>query len=186
MTFTPAELDARDTAKTVVVDVRTPGEYATGHVPGAICVPLESLDALLPELRTAATACELVVVCATGQRAGIARERLTFAGVRARTLAGGTDAWRATGLPVATAPHPERAVWAMDRQVRFTAGSLVLLGLALGRRAPRARLLSAGVAAGLVYSGLSNTCGLARVLGKLPLNRPDASALDSARRALRG
>ncbi|MEU0144062.1 hypothetical protein ABZ203_30300, partial [Streptomyces albidoflavus] len=55
----------------------------------------------------------------------------------------------------------------------------------LGRRAPRARLLSAGVAAGLVYSGLSNTCGMAALLGKLPFNRPTPAVLDTARAALR-
>uniref|UniRef100_UPI0013CEAD4A YgaP family membrane protein n=1 Tax=Streptomyces sp. S5 TaxID=1456735 RepID=UPI0013CEAD4A len=88
-------------------------------------------------------------------------------------------------LPVEQGPAPARAIWAMDRQVRFAAGSLVLAGLALGRRAPRARLLSAGVATGLVYSGLSNTCGMAALLGKLPFNRPEPAVLDTARAALR-
>ncbi|WP_329113298.1 rhodanese-like domain-containing protein [Streptomyces sp. NBC_01465] len=184
-TISPAELNLRDLDKTYVLDVRAPGEYAAGHIPGAINVPLDSLGELVPDLREASARRELVVVCAAGSRSATACERLAAADVRATGLTGGTQAWQAAGLPVDTAPHEGRAVWAMDRQVRFTAGMLVLTGLAVGLRAPRARLISAGVASGLVYSGLSNTCGMAAVLGKLPFNRPSSATLDSTRRALR-
>lgn len=185
-TISPSDLDARDATATVVLDVRAPGEYASGHLPGAVNLPLDSLVALLPELREAADRRELFVVCAAGARSVTACERLADAGIAAVGVTGGTDGWRAAGLPLETSPGEGRAVWAMDRQVRFAAGSLVLLGLTLGRRAPRGRLLSVGVASGLVYSGLSNTCGMAAVLGKLPFNRPRPGALDSAREALRG
>lgn len=60
----------------------------------------------------------------------------------------------------------------MERQVRLTAGSLVLLGLLLGLLAhPAFALLSAAVAGGLVFSALTDTCGMAAVLGRLPFNR---------------
>ncbi|MFE0102494.1 rhodanese-like domain-containing protein [Streptomyces sp. NPDC059009] len=184
-TLAPAELKARPADGTLVVDVRTPAEYASGHVPGAVNVPAEHLDDLLPDLRAAAEHRGIVVVCAAGQRSATACARLAEAGVAAVGLAGGTQAWTAEGLAVDTAPRPGRAIWAMDRQVRFTAGSLVLLGIALGRRAPKGRLLAAGVASGLVYSGVSNTCGMAALLGRLPFNRPEPGALDTARAALR-
>ncbi|MEV5607631.1 rhodanese-like domain-containing protein [Streptomyces sp. NPDC052225] len=184
-TLAPAELHARSADSTLVVDVRSPGEFAAGHVPGAVNVPADHLDALLPDLREAAERRRIVVVCAAGQRSAAACAKLADAGVEAVGLAGGTQAWTADGLPVDTAAHAGRGVWAMDRQVRFTAGSLVLLGLALGQRAPKARLLAAGIASGLVYSGLSNTCGMAAMLGKLPFNRPAPGALDAARAALR-
>ncbi|MFE1953313.1 MULTISPECIES: rhodanese-like domain-containing protein [Streptomyces] len=184
-TLAPAELHARSADSTLVVDVRAPGEFAAGHVPGAINVPAEHLDDLLPDLRAAAERRHIVVVCAAGRRSAAACAKLADAGVEAVGLAGGTQAWSADGLPVHTVDRPGRSVWAMDRQVRFAAGSLVLLGLALGRRAPKGRLLAAGVASGLVYSGVSNTCGMAVMLGKLPFNRPEPGALDSARAALR-
>ncbi|MEV3858947.1 rhodanese-like domain-containing protein [Streptomyces sp. NPDC050095] len=184
-TLAPAELHARSADDTLVVDVRGPGEYAAGHVPGAVNVPAEHLDALLPDLRDAAQRRRLVVVCAAGVRSAAACATLAEAGIDAVGLAGGTQAWTAEGLPVDTAAHEGRTVWAMDRQVRFAAGSLVLLGLALGRRAPKGRLVAAGVASGLVYSGLSNTCGMAAVLGRLPFNRPRPGALDVARAELR-
>ncbi|MDG4858614.1 rhodanese-like domain-containing protein [Streptomyces sp. T-3] len=184
-TLTPAELTARSADKTLVLDVRAPGEYAAGHVPGAVNLPLDQLATLLPELREAATRRALIVVCAAGQRSATACDLLTEAGIEATGLAGGTDAWRSAGLSLDTAAHEGRKIWAMDRQVRFTAGSLVLIGLAAGLRSPRARLLAAGVASGLVHSGLSNTCGMASVLGRLPFNRPRPEALDTARQALR-
>lgn len=185
MTISPADLHAREASKTLVLDVRAPGEFAAGHLPGAVNLPLDSIAALLPELADAAGRRELFVVCATGRRSADARERLSDAGIAATGVEGGTEGWTAAGLPVEQGPTPARAIWAMDRQVRFAAGSLVLAGLTLGRRAPRARLLSAGVATGLVYSGLSNTCGMAALLGKLPFNRPEPAVLDTARAALR-
>ncbi|WP_306319492.1 MULTISPECIES: rhodanese-like domain-containing protein [unclassified Streptomyces] len=184
-TLAPAELRGRAADDTLVLDVRAPAEYASGHVPGALNVPADLIDALLPELRDAAERRRIVVVCAAGQRSAAACAKLAEAGVDALGLDGGTQAWTAEGLPVDTAERPERAVWAMDRQVRFAAGSLVLLGLALGRRTPKSRLLAAGIASGLVYSGVSNTCGMAALLGKLPFNRPAPGTLDTARAALR-
>ncbi|MFI6873885.1 rhodanese-like domain-containing protein [Streptomyces sp. NPDC050400] len=184
-TLTPTELHARPTDSTLVLDVRAPGEFASGHVPGAVNVPAEHLDELVPDLRDAAERRRIVVVCAAGSRSAAACAKLADAGVEAVGLAGGTQAWTADGRPVDTVERAGRGVWAMDRQVRFAAGSLVLAGLALGRRAPKGRLLAAGIASGLVYSGLSNTCGMAAMLGKLPFNRPEPGALDAARAALR-
>ncbi|WP_199549791.1 rhodanese-like domain-containing protein [Streptomyces sp. N35] len=182
--LTPAELDAEDTGTTLIIDVRGPGEYAAGHVPGALNLPLDSLPQLLDDVRAAAARRELIVVCAAGMRSATACAQLAAAGIEARGLEGGTDAWRAAGLPVETAALPERNVWAMDRQVRFTAGSLVLVGLAGSLVTPWAALLSAGIAGGLVYSGVSNTCGMAVMLGKLPFNRPRPAALAPVREAL--
>ncbi|MFI6939996.1 rhodanese-like domain-containing protein [Streptomyces sp. NPDC050418] len=183
-TLTAVELSAKDADATLVIDVRGPGEFAAGHVPGALNLPLDSLPQLLDDLRAAASRRELIVVCAAGMRSANACAQLADAGVAATGLDGGTDAWRAAGLPVETAAQPERNVWAMDRQVRFTAGSLVLAGLAGSLVTPWAALLSAGIAGGLVYSGVSNTCGMAAMLGKLPFNRPRPAALAPVRAAL--
>ncbi|MEU4878385.1 rhodanese-like domain-containing protein [Streptomyces sp. NPDC021608] len=169
-----------------VIDVRTPGEYATGHLPDAHNLPLDDLDRALPALREAAGRGELLVVCASGNRSRGACELLARHGIPAATLDGGTTAWATSGgdlhRPAATA----RPRWAMDRQVRLTAGSIILLGLILGALAhPAFELLSAAAAAGLVYSALSNTCAMASLLGKLPYNRTDRAALDTTITALR-
>jgi hypothetical protein len=122
----------------------------------------------------------LVVVCASGARSATARDRLTGQGIAAVSLDGGTDAWAAAGHRLEHIPGA-RAVWPMERQVRLAAGSLVLLGLLVDLVVPGFRVLSFLIGGGLVFSALSNTCGMAAVLSKLPYNRrqPAGSGLDA-------
>lgn len=165
-------------AEFLLIDVRTPGEYAGGHIPGARNIPLDRLEEALPALGTAgAGGRPLLVVCASGARSARACERLAARGTAAATLAGGTAAWAAAGYALHR-PAGARAVWPMERQVRLAAGGLTLLGLAAGRRAPAARWLSAGIGAGLVFSAVTDTCGMAAVLARLPFNRAAAGADD--------
>ncbi|MGJ5892154.1 transporter [Streptomyces sp. V2] len=181
--LTPAEAHAR-LAELTVVDVRTPGEHATGHVPGALNIPLDHLADTLPDLREAAAHGTLLVVCASGNRSARARDLLAEHGIPATDLTGGTTAWAAQGHPLSEPAG--RRTWSMERQVRFTAGATVLTGLALGALTHRSfRLLSAGIASGLVFSAVTDTCGMAAVLAKLPHNRPAGPDLDAARAALR-
>lgn len=169
--LTIAELHAR-VADAIVIDVRTPGEYASGHVPGAHNVPLDRLDEALPVLRETESDGPLAVVCTTGARSANAAERLAAAGVPAASVEGGTSAWAGAGHELArTEGAPVRARWAMDRQVRLTAGSLVVLALLLDLVLPGARFVALAIGAGLVFSAVTNTCGMAAVLAKLPYNR---------------
>ncbi|MGW7435025.1 rhodanese-like domain-containing protein, partial [Streptomyces sp. NPDC054849] len=162
-----------------VVDVRTPGEFASGHLPDAVNIPLDGIGRALPDLRQAARRRPLLVVCASGARAENAVATLSSHGVDASSLTGGTAAWTSAGHRLDHPAGRQRNVWAMERQVRFTAGSVVLLGLALGFLVhPAFQLLSAGIAAGLVFSALSNTCGMAVVLGRLPFNQRGKAPLD--------
>ncbi|WP_405676558.1 rhodanese-like domain-containing protein [Streptomyces sp. NBC_00868] len=164
-----------------VVDVRTPGEFASGHLPNAVNVPLDRIGRALPDLRQAAEHRTLLVVCASGARAENAVATLASHGIDASNLTGGTAAWAAAGHGLDRPEGRTRNVWSMERQVRFTAGSVVLLGLALGFLVhPAFRWLSAGIAAGLVFSALSNTCGMAVVLGGLPFNRRREAPLDTS------
>ncbi|MFF7794560.1 rhodanese-like domain-containing protein [Streptomyces sp. NPDC007991] len=166
-----------------IIDVRTPGEYATGHLPDAHNIPLDHLDAALPALNVAAERGDLLVVCASGARSAQACRRLAEAGITAATLTGGTSTWTRLGHDVHR-PAGVRTPWPMERQVRLAAGSLVLSGLLAGRLRPAARWISAGVAGGLVFSAVTDTCGMARLLAKLPYNRPKATDLDSTLTAL--
>ncbi|MEU8777349.1 rhodanese-like domain-containing protein [Streptomyces sp. NPDC048606] len=190
MTHHPRALDARQAhgrlPDLIVLDVRTPGEYAAGHLPGALNIPLDHLTRALPDLREAAAHGEILLVCASGARSESAREALASHGVHTVTLTGGTRAWTEAGHPLDHPEnHPDRTAWSMERQVRLTAGSVVLTGLALGRLRPAFRLTAAGVAGGLVFSALTDTCGMASLLAKLPHNRPRRGALDTTLAALR-
>ncbi|MFH8804830.1 rhodanese-like domain-containing protein [Streptomyces sp. NPDC017936] len=185
VTLTPDQARSR-LHELTVIDVRTPGEYAGGHLPGALNIPLDQLDRALPDLRGAAERGELLVVCASGARSGNACRTLAENGVRAATLAGGTGAWAAQGNDLERPGGSTKATWGMERQVRLTAGSVVLLGLALGETVhPAFRLLSAGIAGGLVLSAVTDTCGMAALLAELPHNRPRRADLDAALARLR-
>ncbi|WP_200301475.1 rhodanese-like domain-containing protein [Streptomyces adelaidensis] len=165
-----------------VVDVRTPGEYASGHLPGALNVPLDQLERALPALKESTA--ELLMVCRSGARSAKACVLLAEHGVTAATLTGGTLAWAAGGHELHRPAGGARTTWAMERQVRFTAGALVLVGLGLGLLHPAWQLLSAGIAGGLVFSAVTDTCGMAMALGKLPHNRPRPADLDATLAAL--
>ncbi|HET8603407.1 MAG TPA: rhodanese-like domain-containing protein [Marmoricola sp.] len=80
-----------------VLDVREPAEYAAGHVPGAMLVPMTRLavspPALDPQRR-------VYVVCATGNRSRAMTDLLCARGFDAVSVAGGTEAWVRSGRPV--------------------------------------------------------------------------------------
>jgi rhodanese-related sulfurtransferase len=193
MTFAmtaPTALDPRQARSRLqeltVIDVRTPGEYAGGHIPGALNIPLDQLDRALPDIRTAAQRGEVLVVCASGARSENACRILADEGIHTATLVGGTGAWAAQGHDLHRPEGSTKATWGMERQVRLTAGSVVLMGLALGEFVhPAFRLLSAGIAGGLVLSAVTNTCGMAAMLAKLPYNRPRQADLEATLTRLR-
>ena len=83
-----------------VLDVRRRGEWDRFHLAGATLVPLSQLPERAKELDRAA---EWSVVCASGYRSVIAASVLERAGLRARNVTGGMDAYRRAGLPVEAA-----------------------------------------------------------------------------------
>lgn len=189
--MTPPTALATEEARTrlhelIIIDVRTPGEFAGGHLPGALNIPLDRVQRALPDIRHAAERGDVLVVCASGARSENACRVLAENGVTAATLSGGTGAWAADGHELHRPQGTSRATWGMERQVRLTAGALVLLGLLLGLVVhPAFQIVSAGIAGGLVFSALTNTCGMAAMLAKLPHNRPRTADLDSTLAALR-
>ncbi|HEY9328694.1 MAG TPA: rhodanese-like domain-containing protein [Streptomyces sp.] len=80
-----------------VIDVREFDEYATGHVPGALSLPLPALGAALGELPADRP---VHVICASGNRSAWAAEHLAGFGVDAVSVVGGTAGWARTGRPL--------------------------------------------------------------------------------------
>lgn len=158
-----------------LVDVRSPAEFETAHVEGAVSLPLDLLRRHLGEV-SAALPEDVVLVCQSGPRADEAQRLLAGAGrPGTRVLEGGMNAWEAAGAPV----RRGRETWALERQVRLAAGSLVLAGLVGALASPRARLLSGAIGGGLVFSAATNTCAMGNVLSRMPWNRA-AGAPDPA------
>jgi rhodanese-related sulfurtransferase len=152
-----------------LIDVRTPGEYAGVHAVGARLMPLSGLDpAAVAAARTGAAGTPIYVLCKSGMRATKAAEQLIAAGIEAAVVEGGTDAWVAAGLPVVRG----QGAISLERQVRIAAGLLVLGGAVLALTVNVWWLgLPAFVGAGLVFAGVTDTCGMGMMLGRMPWNK---------------
>jgi rhodanese-related sulfurtransferase len=96
--------EAAGDAALVVLDVRTPEEFAAGHVPGAINVPHDQVAGRLGELAGLRDK-DVVVYCKGGRRAALALEVLGRNGyTRLSHLDGDMQGWEAAGRPVEKAP----------------------------------------------------------------------------------
>jgi rhodanese-related sulfurtransferase len=150
-----------------LVDVRETSEVDALRIEGALNLPLSRLAALIGRIDKTKP---VFILCRSGARAKTAAEKLGRLGIKdIRVVDGGLDAWTKAGKPVVRGVS---RVWAMERQVRFAAGSLVLAGLILAFTAgPAWLLLSAFVGAGLAFSAVTDTCTMALILARLPWNK---------------
>jgi len=160
-----------------LLDVRTPAEFREAHVDFALNAPLERLD---PQAIASALSPpgdrQVYVICQSGGRSKRACDQLAGAGLTAVNVVGGMQAWIEAGLPVV---RGQKAV-SLERQVRIAAGSLVLIGSALGYFVhPYFIGLSAFIGAGLVFAGVTDTCGMGMLLARMPWNQAQPPASDS-------
>lgn len=164
-----------------VLDVRTPAEFETAHIPGAYNVPLDNLREHRAELRRHLDE-DVVLVCRSGNRAEQAEKALAEVGLPGlHVLHGGMVAWEGAGAPV----NRGRQTWELERQVRLVAGSIVLSSVLGSIAAPRLKWVAAGIGTGLVGAALTNTCAMGTLLSKMPWNkRGDACDMDRVVKAL--
>jgi rhodanese-related sulfurtransferase len=151
-----------------LIDVRTPVDYREVHVSSARNVPLDQLNA--SQFAAGRSGAEpLYVICRSGGRGKQACEKLLAAGyTNVVNIEGGTQAWDQAGLPVVRG----RKAISLERQVRIAAGLLVLTGSILGIFvSPYWIALSAFVGAGLVFAGITDTCGMGMLLARMPWNQ---------------
>lgn len=174
----PQELKSR-IDEAVVIDVRTPGEFESVHIPRSRNLPLDRIEQHADELREATEAGrEVVLVCRSGARAHQAQEKLEAAGLGSvPILEGGVMAWQQSDGDVVQ----DVIRWDLERQVRLVAGAIVLLSILASLVWPSARFVAGFVGAGLVFAAVSNTCMMGMALAKLPYNQPkDASRTEAA------
>ena len=101
-------------AALVVIDVRTPGEYANGHVPGAINIPHDRIAERMAEVPQDK---DVVVYCQSGRRAAMALEALADKGyTRLAHLDGDIAAWKANGRTLEQPADPAACVAALDQR----------------------------------------------------------------------
>ena len=149
-----------------MIDVRTPAEFGSVHATGALNHPMESFDCEhvdYPEDQ------EIHVICQSGGRSMKVCQKLESAGFeRVVNVEGGTSAWDGAGLPVIAG----KKAMSLERQVRIAAGALVVIGAVVGHfYNPAGYGLSAFVGAGLVFAGVTDTCGMGMIIAKMPWNR---------------
>ncbi len=161
-----------------LIDVRSATEFASGHLPGAINIPLEQVELRAADL---ATAVPIVLVCQAGTRAHLAAKLLETDHTNLVVLEGGTSAWINAGNP---AVRCTASRWALERQVRLIAGLLVVVGVALGVIvSPWFLGLAAFIGCGLTFAAVSNLCLMGELLARCPWNRAQyrARTRDQAR-----
>ena len=177
-TINPRDLDAKRLAgqPIEVIDVRTPIEFREVHCSFARNVPLSDLDpARVMQSRTRPADEPLFVICRSGSRGKQACEKFHSAGfTNVINVEGGTQAWEQCGLAVQRGPR----MISLERQVRIAAGFLVLVGTVLGFLVHPGFLgVAAFVGAGLIFAGVTDTCGMGLMLARMPWNRVAALVL---------
>ena len=163
-----------------LIDVRPPAAFREMHLAAARNVPLAELDpAAVMQARDRKAAEPLYVVCQVGGSSRKACQKFHESGfTNVVNVEGGTTACVAAGLPVVLGAKGV----SLERQVRIAAGSLVLLGAVLGWLIhPLFVGLPAFVGAGLVFSGVTNTCGMGYLLALMPWNQRGPAAQTCSR-----
>ena len=149
------------------INVCEPAEYKEKHIEGVRSVPLGSLESHLDEFTNKQT---IYIHCRSGNRGKQAIAKLQSAGITSElvNVEGGIIAWDDAG-------HPTNSLTTrlpLMRQVFLAAGSLILIGFIGAHTVSEYfRFIIPIVGAGLVFSGLTGWCGMAKLLAKMPWNK---------------
>jgi rhodanese-related sulfurtransferase len=156
----------------VLIDIREADEHAREHVPGARHHALSRIDKGSP-VHTGDHV--LIFHCRSGARTKVNATKLAAAAPACESyiLDGGIDAWKKADLPVA---FDRRRPLEIMRQVQIVAGSLVFAGVILGYfTTPAFFAVSGLIGAGLLFAGVTGSCGLANLLVLMPWNHPSSA-----------
>ncbi len=150
------------------VDLRTPAERGEEHIVGTRHLPLGAFSgAKLEALFTHSDDSPIYLLCQSGRRAEMALQQAQ-GDTRLHIIEGGLNALKQCGCPTRLG---EGNAISLERQVRITAGLLVLTGVVLGALLnPMFYALSGFVGAGLTFAGITDTCAMGMLLARMPWN----------------
>lgn len=149
-----------------LIDVRSPSEFAAGHIPGAANMPMQEAESRLDDLNRRVP---VILVCQSGTRASMTCAVLADRHPELVVLEGGTSAWMGAGLPVVATM---RTRWSLERQVRLLVGALVLTGTILSLTVGSAwAYLAMAMGGGLVFASLTDSCPMTALFAVMPWNR---------------
>jgi rhodanese-related sulfurtransferase len=157
--------EIKDGRRPQMIDVRTASEYAAGHIPCTMNIPMDQFEARRKDLRLEDG---MVLVCKAGSRARIVAGWMGES-AKVRVLEGGTDAWRQDGLETVASVKTR---WSLERQVRLGAGLMVLAATILVVSGVTGAVwLAMFVGAGLTFAGATDICMMGILLAKMPWNQ---------------
>ncbi len=153
----------------ILIDVRTPAEFREMNVAGSTLIALDVLNRAKVDQALEGRSLEILVLCATGERAKKAVALLEQTGLtKLHVVEGGIKAWSAHGLPVV---RGQKTI-SIERQVRIGAGLLIVTGALLGFFVnPKFAIIPPIIGGGLIFAGVTDICGMGIVLAKAPWNR---------------
>jgi len=150
-----------DNNKITIIDVRTDIEYMTEHIPGSMHVPLHELKNRLDEI---ASKNDVVFLCRSGVRAQKAQTLCQ----KGTVIEGGINAWKEAALPT----KRSLKTWELERQVRLVGGLIVIAGALLAATVSMwFVVIPLFIGAGFTYAALSNSCGMASCIARMPHNK---------------
>lgn len=164
------KIDLGGNNKPYLIDVRTELEFSEMHIDDSELFTLNSIDKFeTDKLKNYAENKELCLICRTGNRAEKVFNKLKQEGItNIKILEGGILNWKEDDLPLIS----NKKIISLERQVRIAAGFLVLLGIVLAILVNKNFMyLSAFVGAGLMFAGITNTCGMGILIANMPWNR---------------
>lgn len=149
-----------------LIDVRTPAEYGALHAKGAVNIPLDKLE---PSALAYCKSDPVYLICKSGVRSRKAMGKLADSGfTHTFEVEGGVDGWVQAQLPV----QKGRKALGLEQQVRIIVGTLALIGAVLVMAGqPMGLVLVVMMGMGMVYAGVTDSCGLAMMLAKAPWNK---------------
>jgi rhodanese-related sulfurtransferase len=152
----------------ILIDVREIAEHKNQRIAGSTLIPLaEITKEKLPDTKNK----KLIFHCQGGKRSQNACQKLLSENIDCEiyNLEGGINSWRGEGYDVISTKN---FFLPLDRQVQLTIGSLVFISSMLGYFFNINFLfISAFFGAGLIFSGLSGSCTLAKIIAKMPWNK---------------
>ncbi|MGJ8692057.1 MAG: rhodanese-like domain-containing protein [Thalassotalea sp.] len=173
-TISPEQfLHTCDNQSVTVIDLRTVAEVSYEALSDSIHLPVQDLNPLSFEQALTLAKHQhknIYLLCQSGIRANKAVEILTDkVEQRLVVIEGGLNALKILGVKTVKGAGK---VISLERQVRITAGAMTLLGVVLGSVLhPYWYGLSAFVGVGLMFAGITNSCGMALILARMPWNK---------------
>jgi rhodanese-related sulfurtransferase len=158
-------------AANYILDVRTPAENKSESIAGSVLIPLQDINAQLVQnkLNLNGEKHPLYLICQSGKRSEMAAKKLVNKIDNPLVIVeGGLNACKSSDILLIMG----KGVISIERQVRITAGMLVLTGLLIGISiSPWGFALTGFVGAGLIYAGVTDTCAMGMLLANMPWNR---------------